>query len=282
MSDTSFGREPGRAAPDGGAAIVPWVLDLLARAEGETAAAEAEQFLLETQRTSAIGRLLGGIAHDLSNMLGPVAGFAELVEAAPELSAQTRRWTGILRENAARSAQFTHSLLAFGRLGRAPREVVDGRSLLNGVLELARYHLERARVQVQITGDADLPLVDVQPGELQQIFLDLLLQAADTLAAAGGGRLDIRCGAADNAVAFEFACESAASPAGEAAGATQRPRGGRQGDAAAGEDRGRSLLDAFGLAAARHLARRLGGELTGARDGGAPVFRLTLPAWKAR
>lgn len=59
----------------------------------------------------------------------------------------------------------------------------------------ARYHLHRARVDLEVQVEPDLPLVEAEPGQLQHIFLNMVLWAAEQLEAAGGGTLAVQGGA---------------------------------------------------------------------------------------
>lgn len=275
MSPPPLDPEAEGLGPEGTTAL-QWLYRLLDLSSSGEPLAETERFVIELQRSAAVGALLSGVAHDLSNMLGPISGFAELVEDAPELSDQTRRWAQILHENSGRSAQFVHTLLSFGRQGRGPREVLNGWSILENVLALARYDLERAHVELDAMVNPDHAFVDAQPGELQQIFLTVVRRAVALLAAAGGGTLKVRLETAPDSVTFNVSGRATAAPADQGGQARERTA-----DPERGDPESQRLIDAFSLATAHWLADRQGATLVRAEEPDSGFsFRLRFPPWK--
>ena len=149
---------------------------------------ETERRLEEVLRLEAIGRLAGGIAHDLNNMLGAILGFSELLVRtfSPEdpRAADVQQIIGA----AQRSAQLTRQLLAFAR-----RELIQPRSLdLNHVVRSAEAILrpvlgENVRLTLRLSSEGGVIFAD--PARVEQILINLVLNARDAMPQ--GGRVTV-------------------------------------------------------------------------------------------
>lgn len=147
-------------------------------------AAELEQ----AQRLEAIGRLAGGVAHDINNILAVIGGITDLV--LDELPADSPRHADLLEVRAAveRGAGLTAKLLAFGRRRPAEPRAVDLGSLVRGVASMLGRLLGE---QIELV--LDLPervgAVRVDPAGIEQVLINLALNARDAMP--DGGRLTI-------------------------------------------------------------------------------------------
>jgi PAS domain S-box-containing protein len=173
-----------------------------ARAERERLKAQAERERLEarmnqSQRLESLGQLAGGVAHDFNNLLAVIINYttfiAEEVGAAAERPGG-ERWQ-VVRDDieqvqlaAERATELTHQLLAFGR-----REVVRPRALaLNDVVTDVEQLLRRTigeDVELTIASDADLATVLADRGQIEQVLVNLAVNARDAMP--GGGHLTI-------------------------------------------------------------------------------------------
>ncbi|HEU5171269.1 MAG TPA: PAS domain S-box protein, partial [Gemmatimonadales bacterium] len=152
-------------------------------------AAEQERRLLEAQlhqaqRMEAIGRLAGGVAHDFNNLLTAIFGGLELaLEAVPENS-PARGDLADVRQAATRAAALTRQLLAFGR-----RQVLQPRALsLNAVIadaETLWRRLVGERIVIETVLDPRLGAVRVDVGQIEQVLLNLVVNARDAMPAGG-------------------------------------------------------------------------------------------------
>jgi two-component system, cell cycle sensor histidine kinase and response regulator CckA len=143
-----------------------------------------EEELREAQRLESIGQLAGGVAHDFNNLLGIILGYAELLEATvPET---TRSDVHEIRRAAERAADLTRQLLLFGRPERVVAGVVDA----NDVVADLRNMLDRTLGE-HVDFAVDLAparcLVRMPAGQLEQILVNLIVNARDAMP--GGGRL---------------------------------------------------------------------------------------------
>ncbi len=170
-----------------------------ARFDAERRAAElleqrerAEQLELElrhAQRLESLGRLAGGVAHDFNNLLTVISGSAMLAERAlPAEHAVTKDLIEI--QNASRrAADLTRQLLAFARRQVLQRRTVDLRDLLPGLQRmLGRLLGERITLAIGIPGEA--LLLNADPGQLEQVVVNLVLNARDAMSDGGTVRVE--------------------------------------------------------------------------------------------
>jgi PAS domain S-box-containing protein len=163
---------------------------------------EAERERLEAQlhqshRLESLGQLAGGVAHDFNNLLAVILNYASLV--AEELSSAAAtpagtHWEGPLKDveqiqlAAERGSLLTHQLLSFAR-----REVVQARALsLNGAITRMEQILRRTigeQIELVMSLAPTLPMVVADPGQIEQIVLNLAINARDAMPA--GGTLSI-------------------------------------------------------------------------------------------
>lgn len=157
-------------------------------AEDITEYQQLEQQVRQAAKMEALGRLAGGVAHDFNNLLTVIRGYCSfLLQAAPEDSAQHKQVTEIL--NAAdRGATLSQQLLLFSR-GQAVRpKVVDLNSIIQKMLEmLQRVVGEDIHVQTNLA--PDLWAVRLDPGQLEQVIVNLVVNARDAMPE--GGRVFI-------------------------------------------------------------------------------------------
>jgi two-component system cell cycle sensor histidine kinase/response regulator CckA len=147
-----------------------------------------EERLQEVMRLEAIGRLAGGIAHDLNNMLVAILGFSDLL--AQSMGGNDPRLEDVrqISEAAARSADLTRQLLAFAR-----RELIQPRRLdLNSIVRYAGGMLrpvlgENVRLVLQLS--STVGPIHADPGRLEQILMNLVLNSRDAMPQ--GGRVTV-------------------------------------------------------------------------------------------
>jgi two-component system, cell cycle sensor histidine kinase and response regulator CckA len=173
---------------------------------------QLEAQLHRSQRLESLGQLAGGIAHDFNNLLAVILNYASFV--AEELSAATAngsaaQWEEPLRDvrqiqlAAERASLLTHQLLSFAR-----REVVQARALsLNSAITRMEQILRRTigeQIELVITLAPSLPMILADPGQIEQIVLNLAINARDAMPS--GGTLSI-----DTAVIETLESETAAT-----------------------------------------------------------------------
>jgi two-component system NtrC family sensor kinase len=145
--------------------------------------------LVHTERLSAIGALVAGVAHELNNPLQTILGSAEvLLDEQPA----GRRELELIRREASRAAQIVRNLLAFVRRTAPDRVAADLNDLVRTTIELRQYHLERSNIIVDVALHPDRLPIFVNREEIQQVVLNLVLNAEQALETRRGGRIAVR------------------------------------------------------------------------------------------
>ncbi|MBI5524053.1 MAG: response regulator [Desulfarculus sp.] len=145
---------------------------------------QLERQLLQAQKMEAIGQLAGGVAHDFNNMLSVIMGYTELLRAEQAEGSPQGRKLALIEKAAGHSRDITRQLLAFSRKQIIAPQPQDLNGLINGTLKtLARLIGED--IQLTFHGDTDLWLVKVDPSQVDQILVNLAVNARDAMPEGG-------------------------------------------------------------------------------------------------
>jgi PAS domain S-box-containing protein len=145
-----------------------------------------EAQLLQAQKIEAVGRLAGGIAHDFNNLVTAILGYADLALRRVAAHDPLRRNVEEITRAAERAAALTQQLLAFSRKQVLQPRVLDVREVLAGAQGLLR-RLIGEDIDLAIRADAGVGRVRVDPVQLEQVLLNLAINARDAMPQ--GGRL---------------------------------------------------------------------------------------------
>jgi len=176
--------------------------ELATRTELFESEAERERLqnqLHQSQRLESLGQLAGGIAHDFNNLLAVIINYAAFVANNLDLAAadaqDEERWRSMredveqIRLAGERAAHLTHQLLAFARRDVVQSEIVDVNKVVNDVEQLLLRTLGE-HVQLVSSLAADLWPVLIDPGQLEQIIVNLAVNARDAMPDGGTLRID--------------------------------------------------------------------------------------------
>lgn len=151
----------------------------------------AEEALLQTQKLESIGLLSAGIAHDLNNILGPILAYADFLrKSTPAGGAQLEDINEITKA-AARAADLVRQLLAFSRRQKLEPKVLNINSIIGGLEGLLRRVMGE-QVKVVYSLDPAVGPVKVDPGQMEQVIMNLALNARDAMGR--GGTLTVSTG----------------------------------------------------------------------------------------
>lgn len=159
------------------------------RARAEETLRRTEHQLRQAQKMEAIGRLAGGIAHDFNNLLTAILGYSELLLQQMPSDAAGRADIDEIKKAGDRAAALTRQLLAFSRQQVLEPRVADFNEIVAGVEKLLRRMIG-ADVEVVTELDPAIGHVRVDPGQMEQVLMNLAINARDAMP--DGGRLCIR------------------------------------------------------------------------------------------
>jgi two-component system NtrC family sensor kinase len=187
---------PLAGSPEGSAAVV-----ILRDATEERLMQER---LLQSEKMVSVGQLVSGVAHELNNPLTGITGFAQLL-LARELDESTKRDVETIYDEAERASKIVQNLLSFARRKRAEKELVNLNVLLERVLELRTYDFRVKNIDVELELDPELPETMVDADQIQQVFLNVVINAEQAmLSAHGQGTLTVRSERKDGALRISF------------------------------------------------------------------------------
>ncbi|PWE80588.1 histidine kinase [Bradyrhizobium sp. SUTN9-2] len=150
--------------------------------------ARVEETLRQAQKIEAIGQLTGGVAHDFNNLLMVISGGLDMLERQTDPTRRRRLMDGMIQA-AQRGASLTKQLLAFSRRQKLRPEPVDVAAQIGGMRELLDRSL-RGDVHVEFDFPEQLWPVEVDPGELELVILNLAVNARDAMP--NGGTIIVR------------------------------------------------------------------------------------------
>ncbi len=145
----------------------------------ETLKTTQEQ-LIQSEKLSAVGEFVAGVAHELNNPLAAVTGFAELLRET-NLDTQYRRQLDLIFKAAQRCQKIVQSLLSFARRHVVERKPVCANELVEGVLEIVAYPLRTSNVEVATNLDVHLPAVMADGHQIQQVLLNIINNARQAI-----------------------------------------------------------------------------------------------------
>ena len=228
---------------------------------------ELKEHLSHTQRLAALGLLSASFAHEVGNILTSVVGYAEILRRQLEKGQASSEDLQKLIAQAQRAVSLARSTLDFSRQKKVNQCVAHLTWAFERVLSLLEYRLRKNQIELKKDCPPDLPPVQIDPNELEQVLLNLVLNAMQAMPE--GGELEIKAYPAEEALRLEIRDNGVGIPP-ENLERIFEPFFTTRGD-----EGGTGL----GLYICRYIVEKYGGEMkVESRLGEGTAFHLTLPS----
>jgi PAS domain S-box-containing protein len=167
----------------GGRATLGNYMDITERRQTEERERQLQQELNLASRLASIGQLAAGVAHEINNPLTGVIGFSHLM-LNRDIPDDIKQDLKVINSEAQRVAKIVENLLVFAHQRKTGREQVNINETLTRVLELRAYEMKVNNIELETQLDPELPLTMADAGQLQQVFLNIALNAEHFMARA--------------------------------------------------------------------------------------------------
>ena len=166
--------------------------DVSERKRLEDQARDLYHQLLQAEKLAALGQTISGVAHELNNPLATILTWAERLSQRP-VDEQTRRGLETILGESERAAKIVRNLLTFARKRNTTRAMVDLNQVVRETLALRRYEQRLSNITILEAFASGLPSVFADPHQIQQVMLNLIINAEQAMLGANGrGTLIIR------------------------------------------------------------------------------------------
>ncbi len=152
-----------------------------------------QQQLIQSEKLSAIGQLISGIAHELNNPLTGVMGYSQLLQLRKDIDDRAKESLLKINNLALRCQKIVQNLLSFARKQKPERTLCDLNEILEKTVELRSYELQVNNIEIVRELDRHLPSTIADSHQLQQVFLNIITNAEQAMLETNGrGRLIVR------------------------------------------------------------------------------------------
>jgi two-component system, NtrC family, sensor kinase len=159
----------------------------------------AQRKLIQSERLATLGQLAASVAHEINNPVSGVLNLSMLLERLmanggypPGREAEFRKYLGLISTETAPVGRIVSDLLAFSRRSKPQRAPADLNKLVRTTIGLADHKLKLISAEVVLDLQENLPLVECDASQMQQVILNLVLNGAQAMQPRGGGKLTIR------------------------------------------------------------------------------------------
>ncbi len=163
-----------------------------------------QEQLLQSEKMSAVGQLISGVAHELNNPLTAILGYAQLLETEP-IGVRAQDYVRKLYLQTQRTHRVVQNLLSFSRQRKPIQSQVDLRRVMEDTLALREFDLKLNNVQTERSYDPAVPFITGDAHQLEQVFLNIINNAVDAIMDSGqGGSLKVRIYPEEQRACVEF------------------------------------------------------------------------------
>ena len=153
---------------------------------------QLNEHLIRSEKLAAAGTLAAGVAHEVNNPLASISSLLQMALTRPNTDAETREMLNLMQGQITRITHVLRDLMDFARTRPPERQPLDLNQTVEASLRLARFDKGFNKIAVTEDYAPALPLIQADAGQLQQVFLNLLLNARDAMPDGGELRLQTR------------------------------------------------------------------------------------------
>ena len=165
-----------------------------------------EQQVLMTSKLASIGELASGVAHELNNPLTGVMGYAQLLIENKNIPLEVKSDLHKVYQESQRAAKIVQNLLSFARRRKPEKSYFDINELIQRTLDLRSYELKISNIKVCINSKTDMPEIKADYYQIQQVILNILINAEQALTEAGHrGKITVTTGTVGNRIRISIA-----------------------------------------------------------------------------
>jgi two-component system NtrC family sensor kinase len=157
-----------------------------------TAQRRIQEELAQSKKIASLGELVSGVAHELNNPLTVVMGYSQILSAERDLSGNHGEMAQKVFDAATRSKKIVDNLLAFARKKKPEKRMVNVNDLMENTLLLREHNFTVHNIRVTRNYAEDIPAIQGDETQLQQVFLNLINNAYDALHGTNGGTFEVR------------------------------------------------------------------------------------------
>ena len=181
------------------------IRDISERNQEEKGKRELERKAMLSSHLASVGEMASGIAHEINNPLTGVIGYSHLLAQREDIPEDIREDIRAIDEGAQRVANIVKGMLTFARQHKPERKYIDINEIVASTIDLRSYALRTASIEVTTFLDSELPAIVADSNQLQQVFLNILVNAETEMKLAHGkGKLSIKTEKIDNSIRISF------------------------------------------------------------------------------
>jgi PAS domain S-box-containing protein len=147
---------------------------------------QLQEQLLQSEKMSAVGQLISGVAHELNNPLTGILGFSQLLLMSQDLQESARHSIETIHHEAERARKIVQNLLTFSRHRKATKKKVFINEIVGQTLDLRAYEMRVSNIEIIRTFDSKCPPIHGDDHQLQQVFMNLIINAEQAMLEAHG------------------------------------------------------------------------------------------------